>query len=128
LDYNILAMIKTQKPAAGSFPEFYTPYINALQSDDLWHNFKSIHQESQNLYAGYPQDKWEYRYQDGKWHLKEILGHLCDAERIFSTRALRISRNDQTPLPGFNQDDYVPQSNRFVGGVCSIEAFDHKNV
>ena len=104
-------MIQTQKPTAGNFPEFYTPYIEALNSDDLWHNLKSIHQESQQLYGSYPEDKWDYRYQEGKWTLREILGHLCDAERIFSTRALRISRNDQTPLPGFNQDDYVPESN-----------------
>jgi len=49
----------------------------------------------------------EYRYADGKWTIKEIIQHLMDAERIFTYRALRIARKDQTPLPGFEQDDYV---------------------
>ena len=47
------------------------------------------------------------RYAPGKWSVKEILGHLNDTERIFAYRALRISRGDQTPLAGFEQDDYV---------------------
>jgi hypothetical protein len=49
----------------------------------------------------------EFRYADGKWTIKEILQHLMDAERIFTYRALRIARKDQTPLPGFEQDNYV---------------------
>ena len=64
-----------------------------------------------SLFGSYPENKWHYRYEEGKWHVKELLGHLCDAERIFSTRALRFARNDQTPLPGFEQNDYVPESN-----------------
>jgi hypothetical protein len=49
----------------------------------------------------------DYRYATGKWSVKESLGHLVDSERVFSYRALRIARNDQTPLAGFEQDDYV---------------------
>jgi hypothetical protein len=47
------------------------------------------------------------RYADGKWSVKEVLGHLVDSERVFAYRALRVARNDQTPLAGFEQDDYV---------------------
>ncbi|CCH02864.1 hypothetical protein FAES_4865 [Fibrella aestuarina BUZ 2] len=50
------------------------------------------------------------RYAPGKWSIKEALVHLIDTERIFAYRALRIARGDQTPLPGFEQDDYVPNS------------------
>jgi hypothetical protein len=53
------------------------------------------------------QSKWLHRYAPGKWSLKELLGHMIDAERIFSYRALRIARADTTPLPGFEQDPYV---------------------
>lgn len=49
----------------------------------------------------------EWRYEPGKWTLKEVLGHMADTERIFGYRALRIARGDETPLPGFEQDDYV---------------------
>uniref|UniRef100_Q027H9 DinB-like domain-containing protein n=1 Tax=Solibacter usitatus (strain Ellin6076) TaxID=234267 RepID=Q027H9_SOLUE len=52
-----------------------------------------------------------HRYAQGKWSVREIVGHLIDAERIFSYRALRFARNDQTKLPGFEQDDYIAAAN-----------------
>ncbi len=54
-----------------------------------------------------PEDRKTYAYAPGKWTIAESLQHLTDSERIFSTRALRISRGDRTPLPGFDQDEYV---------------------
>jgi uncharacterized damage-inducible protein DinB len=48
------------------------------------------------------------RYADGKWSVREVVGHMIDTERIFAYRALRIARNDRTELPGFEQDDYIP--------------------
>jgi uncharacterized damage-inducible protein DinB len=54
-----------------------------------------------------PMDKFDYRYAEGKWNIKEIIQHVIDTERIFGYRALRISRNDQTPLPGFDENYYV---------------------
>jgi uncharacterized damage-inducible protein DinB len=56
-------------------------------------------------------DKFDYQYAEGKWTIKEIIQHLIDSERVFSYRALRISRNDKTPLPGFDENDYVANSN-----------------
>jgi len=54
-----------------------------------------------------PMDKFDYRYAEGKWTIKDIIQHLIDAERIFAYRALRFARRDKTPLPGFEEDDYV---------------------
>ena len=48
-----------------------------------------------------------YRYAEGKWSVKEVIGHLADAERVFSYRLLRIARGDQTPLAGFDENTYV---------------------
>jgi len=53
----------------------------------------------------------EFRYAEGKWSVKEVLGHISDTERIFAYRMLRIARADQTPLAGFEQDDYVKTGN-----------------
>ena len=54
-----------------------------------------------------PMDKFDYRYAEGKWTIKDIIQHVIDTERIFAYRALRFSRNDKTPLPSFEENDYA---------------------
>jgi hypothetical protein len=56
-----------------------------------------------------PEERGDYRYAPGKWSIKEIVGHLCDTERVWAYRALRIGRGDTTPLPGFDDQSYVPE-------------------
>ena len=72
------------------------------------------------------------RYAEGKWSIREVVGHMIDTERIFAYRALRIARNDQTNLPGFEQDDYIPaaQFDRrpWPGLLEEFEAVRHSNV
>lgn len=57
-----------------------------------------------------PADKYDYRYVEGKWAIKDIIQHLIDAERIFAYRALRFARNDKTPLASFEENDYVEEA------------------
>ena len=54
-----------------------------------------------------PEQRGGFRYAEGKWTIREVIGHLIDSERIFTCRALRIARADATPLPAFAEDDYV---------------------
>ena len=73
------------------------------------------------LFRSIPEDMGEYRYAEGKWSIKELLNHMMDAERIFAYRALRFSRNDKTPLSGFEENDYAPLANahgRSVQQLC----------
>lgn len=58
-----------------------------------------------------PEEMGEYRYEKGKWSIKELICHVMDAERIFAYRALRFARKDSTELPGFEENDYAPQAN-----------------
>nr|WP_199000809.1 DinB family protein [Flavobacterium sp. ASV13] len=58
-----------------------------------------------------PLDKFDYRYAEGKWTIKDIIQHLIDCERVFAYRALRFSRNDKTSLPGFDENNYVDNTN-----------------
>ena len=64
-----------------------------------------------SFYESIPLLKHDYAYAEGKWTVKDILLHIIDTERIFAYRALRIARQDKTPLAGFEQDDYVASGN-----------------
>ena len=59
------------------------------------------------LLSGLSEEQGDFRYAPEKWSAKQVLGHVCDTERVFAYRALRISRGDATPMEGFEQDDYV---------------------
>jgi uncharacterized damage-inducible protein DinB len=67
-----------------------------------------------------PMDKFDYRYAEGKWTIKDILQHLIDAERIFAYRALCFARNDKTKLPGFEENDYVGEANANDRGIQEL--------
>ncbi len=100
-----------RKPAEGEFDPYAIMYISLLPDDglalkQLKDNYKTI----KKFIFSLPEEKLVYRYAEDKWTIKEILVHLMDDERIYSYRALRIARNDKTPLPGFEQTDYVPFS------------------
>ena len=91
----------------GEYAEFYAPYINTLDNVDLIEELEiSIHRLIRFV-QDIPMDKFDYRYAEGKWTIKDILQHLIDAERVFSYRALRFARNDKTELPGFEENDYA---------------------
>ena len=101
-----------KKPSPGEYPEYASMYIDLLPDDGLVlkhleDNFNAIKEFILSL----PKEKLLYRYAPGKWTIKEILVHITDDERIYSYRALRFARNDNTILPGFEQDDYTAASN-----------------
>src|SRR6185503_5024688 len=60
------------------------------------------------LLSGLSEAQAMHRYAAGKWSVKEVVGHITDGERVFSYRALRIARADTTPLPGFDEEAWVP--------------------
>lgn len=82
--------------------------------------------QSLSLFRGISEEKSLHRYAPGKWSVKEVLGHVIDAERIFTYRALRFARNDHTPLAGFDQDPYIAAAN-FDARPWSdfVEEFEH---
>ena len=58
-----------------------------------------------------PADRADFAYAPDKWTLKQVVGHMIDVERVLSYRAIRFSRNDATELPGFEENDWVANSN-----------------
>lgn len=96
------------RPGADEYAPYYSTYIGKVPEGDLQAMLSSQLAETMALLRSIPESRGGYRYAPDKWSIKEVLGHLIDSERIFSYRALRIARGDATPLPGFEQDDYVP--------------------
>ena len=86
---------------------FNATYINALENVELIEELEISLHDFIKFVQNIPMDKFDYRYAEGKWTIKDIIQHIVDAERIFCYRALRISRNDKTPLPGFEENSYV---------------------
>ena len=90
------------------YASFYTGYIQAVSNEyNLLEELEiSVHRLIKFV-QNIPMDKFDYRYAEGKWTIKDILLHLIDAERIFAYRALRFARKDKTPLASFDENIYV---------------------
>lgn len=93
------------------YSSFNATYIQALDNVNLIEELEICLHDFIKFVQNIPMDKFDFRYAEGKWTIKDIIQHIIDAERIFAYRALRISRNDSTPLPGFEENDYVDNAN-----------------
>jgi uncharacterized damage-inducible protein DinB len=97
------------KPDLQHVPAFYHNYVKLVKEDDLKKAF-SKHAQTLRFFRRIPRKKYNYRYAEGKWSIKEMLQHIIDTERIFSYRALRIARKDTTPLPAFDENQFAASS------------------
>jgi len=100
--------MKHIRPADHESHDYYKLYINQVPGDNVVQVLKDTMLNTLALLETLDIEKWDFRYAEGKWSIKEVMIHIMDAEQVFAYRAMRISRNDQTPLPGFEQNDYVP--------------------
>ena len=96
-----------QRPAPGDYADYYEKYISLVPGSDILSALEAQRLQTIQLFAARSERDGNFRYAPDKWSVKEVLGHVCDTERIFAYRALRIARGDQTPMEGFEQDDYV---------------------
>jgi uncharacterized damage-inducible protein DinB len=95
------------RPLQTDYPAYYEAYISKIQGDNILEILQQQKEAAKELITSLPVEKENYRYAEGKWSVKELLGHIIDGERIFTYRALRFARNDKTELPGFDQDAYI---------------------
>lgn len=104
-------------PSTSEYLEYYGRYIAQVPPGNVLDTLRQGLDATLALLGG-ASARADFRYAPGKWSLKEVVGHVIDTERIFSYRTLRFARNDKTPLPGFEQDDYMPYAN-FAGRELS---------
>lgn len=96
------------RPGADEFAPYYAGYIARVPPGGLVSVLEEERGGPRRMLEGLTDAQAEHAYAPGKWTIKEVMGHVTDTERVFAYRALRIARGDATPLPGFDQDAYVP--------------------
>ena len=103
-----MSPLSLARPAADESAPFYHGYIAKVPGEQIGEYLGAQTREVERLLGSLDDAAARFRYAPDKWSVKELLGHVCDAERIFSYRLLRIARADATPLPGFDENAYVP--------------------
>jgi hypothetical protein len=98
------------RPPLSEIPVFYREYVKAVSTDDLDEALHLHITETEDFLLNLPVDKQEFAYAPGKWTIKEMVQHVMDSERVFAYRALRFSRMDPTPLPGFDENLFAQNS------------------
>ena len=102
-----VSMFRVPKPQPDEYAEYYGKYIR-LVGDDAIATLRSSGAGTPRLLSGVTDPQAMFRYAPGKWSVKEVLGHVLDVERVFMYRALSIAREDDTPLPGFDENKWLP--------------------
>jgi len=95
------------QPNKEDYGAFYEGYVSRVIAKNLHEAVNTYSQPLTFFFINLPDEKADYSYASNKWSLKDLLQHIIDTERIMSYRVLRIARNDQTPLPGFEENDYA---------------------
>ena len=103
-----MSPLSLPRPAADESAPYYHRYIEKVPGERIGEYLAAQAQEVERLLAPLDDAAARFRYAPDKWSLKEVLGHLSDVERVFAYRLLRIGRADTTPLPGFDENAYVP--------------------
>jgi hypothetical protein len=99
-----------ERPTETEYAPFFAGYVSLVTEGEVLPVLEAQAGELRQLSAAVPAERETYRYEPGKWSLREVFGHLTDGERVFGYRAFCISRGEQASLPGFEENDYVARS------------------
>lgn len=100
-----------KRPLPSEYPSFYKNYVDNVKTDNIIKELRDQVIDIQAVISEIPEEKEEYRYAEGKWTIKEIIGHIIDTERVLGYRAMRFARKDKTPLPGYDENYFVANAN-----------------
>lgn len=106
-------------PADEAAP-FYGHFLAGFPDGRVGSHLQTQAVELDTLCDGLTESGAMFRYAEGKWSIKEVIGHLLDSERVFAYRLLRISRDDETALSGFDETRYVPQGEFNLRSVSDL--------
>lgn len=104
-------MSSLPRPGGEDQHEYYSRYTDLVPEGDIVQTLRGQMETTLELLRGVPAEKETFRYAEGKWSLREVIGHLIDTERVFSFRALTMAREDTARLPGMDQEDWGGRNN-----------------
>jgi uncharacterized damage-inducible protein DinB len=96
------------RPLSSEHAPYFSRYVDLVADGNIVGTLAAQNERTLAHLNSISEEDSLKRYAEGKWSIREVLGHMIDTERIFAYRALTIARNDRTELPGFEQDDYIP--------------------
>ncbi len=99
----------TERPLSHEYDEYFERYVKLVPRGDLTQIYVKQMESFCSLISNLSESEAEFRYEEGKWSIKEIVGHLSDAERMFCYRLFCMTRGDSTPIPPINLGEYVIQ-------------------
>ena len=99
------------RPVKSDYAPYYERYITLVTGDDIHKILVAQSIETQEVLNSFSETMGNYSYEEGKWTVKEVVGHLIDSERVMAYRAMCIARGEKQSLPGFDQDVYVKSGN-----------------
>lgn len=106
-----MTTLAIERPKADEHSPYYSRYIDRVPEGNLIGLLESQFADTLALLRRVPGDREDFAYADGKWTVKEVVGHIADAERVFAYRALRFARNDPTALASFDENAWVANAN-----------------
>ncbi|HVG25365.1 MAG TPA: DinB family protein [Thermoanaerobaculia bacterium] len=95
------------RPMPTDYAAPHASYVDLVAEEDILSAMEQQSSATQKLLASLDEARVAHRYAEGKWSIKEVIGHMVDAERIIGYRALAVARGDTQPLPGFDEQQYV---------------------
>lgn len=111
---------RSVRPADDEFAPYYGRYITKVADGDILATLRSQIGETRSMLRAIPDARAGHRYADGKWSIRECVGHMADTERVFAYRAMRFSRNDATALPGFDENAFVANASFDQRSLASL--------
>lgn len=100
-----------KRPEKSEYAEFYETYVSRVTESEIFPAMENQIAEVRETLAEITEEKGSFAYAEGKWTIKELLGHLIDGEKILAYRALRIARNDKSPIEGYEENLYIENGN-----------------
>jgi hypothetical protein len=113
---------RLERPGEGEYARYYDRYIGLVPAGDVIVILREQAQATLELLRHVPETGANHAYATGKWSIKEVIGHLADSERVFAYRALRFARADPTPLPGFDENSWMPPAHYHARALAHVGA------